>query len=138
MGYLKERVSYLRGLAEGMQLNEATNEGKLLKAMIEVMDDISLAIEDVEEIQDQLGEQVDTIDEDLAEIEKIIFDDECEDNDDDACFGEIDCPHCGESVEICEDMIDDETDSFECPHCHKDIEIEWDCSCEECGDHKHE
>ena len=37
MGYLSERVSYLRGLADGMKLNEDTNEGRLLKEIIEVL-----------------------------------------------------------------------------------------------------
>ncbi len=141
MGYLKERVSYLKGLAEGMQLNEASNEGKLLKAIIEVLDDVSLAVEDVEEIQDQLGEQVDTIDEDLAEIEKIIFDEEDDDeeeDEDEACYGEIECPHCSDKIEICEDMIDEENEVLVCPNCHKEIEIEWECGCEECEDHKHD
>jgi len=58
MSYIKERVSYLKGLAEGMKIDDSTNEGKLLKAMIEVLDDIALAVEDIEEVQEQLEEQV--------------------------------------------------------------------------------
>ena len=29
MNYLRERVAYLKGLVEGMQMSELTNEGKL-------------------------------------------------------------------------------------------------------------
>ena len=34
MGFLRERVSYLKGLCEGMKLDANTNEGKLLTAII--------------------------------------------------------------------------------------------------------
>ncbi|MFZ5987146.1 MAG: CD1247 N-terminal domain-containing protein, partial [Bacillota bacterium] len=131
------RVAYLKGLAEGMQINDSTNEGKLLRAMIEVLDDIALAVDDMEEVQEQLGEQIDNMDEDLAEIERIIFDEEDDDDYDDEDFiAEIECPHCHETVELTEDMLDDEADSFECPSCQKDIAVEWDCDCEDCCDHE--
>lgn len=134
MSYLKERVAYLRGLAEGMQLNEATNEGKLLKAIIEVLDDVAIAVEDVEEIQDQLGEQVDTIDEDLAELERIVLDEDEEEEDEDEAFTEITCPHCNEDIVINTDMIDLENNTIDCPNCNKKIDVEWECDCDECGD----
>lgn len=139
MNYLKERVAYLKGLAEGMQLNDTTNEGKLLKAIIEVLDDVALAVDDIEDVQEQISEQLDDMDEDLAEVEKAVFEDEDEDYDDDECeccedIGEFECPHCHEKIEISEDMFDEEKDSIECPHCHQPIEIEWECDCEDCCD----
>jgi hypothetical protein len=136
MSYLKEKVSYLRGLAEGMQISDATNEGKLLKAMLEVMDDFALAIDDMEEIQEQLGEQVDTIDEDLAEIERVVFDEEEDDEDDDFCVSEIECPYCKEKIVIDDEVVNEETETLECPSCHKSIELDWECDCEDCCDHE--
>ncbi|MCX7710350.1 MAG: zinc-ribbon domain-containing protein [Clostridia bacterium] len=136
MSYLKERVAYLRGLAEGMQISDASNEGKLLKAILEVLDDVALAVDDVEEVQEQLSEQVDNIDEDLAEIERVIFDEE--DEDDELCFAEIECPYCNETISVDEDMIDDDGETIECPNCHKQIELEWECGCEECEGHDEE
>jgi len=142
MNYLKERVAYLKGLAEGMQISDSTNEGKLLKAVIDVLDDIALAVEDVEEVQEQLSEQIDNIDEDLAEIERIIFDEDecdcdcdCEDEDDDISFKEFDCPYCNEKISIDQDIINEEDSTIECPSCHKKIEIDWECDCEECTEH---
>jgi len=139
MSYLKERVSYLKGLAEGMKLDDSTNEGKLLKAIIEVLDDVALSVDDVEEVQEQLSEQVDIIDEDLAEIERIIFDEEEEEeeeveDDDEADSGQIMCPYCNQEIDIDFDLIDEETDTIECPSCHKKIDIDWDCDCEECSE----
>ncbi len=132
MSYLKERVAYLKGLAEGMQIGESSNEGKLLKAMIDVMDDIALAVDDIEDVQEQLSEQIDSMDEDLAEVERVLFDED----DDCCCGGEIECPYCGEVIDLDEDMIDDEASTLKCPHCHKEIEIDWECECEECSDDK--
>jgi hypothetical protein len=86
MGFLRERVSYLKGLSEGMKIDENTNEGKLLMAIIDVIDDIALAVEDLEEIQDEQAELIESIDNDLAEVEYVIFDDEnyYDDDDDDS------------------------------------------------------
>lgn len=140
MSYLKERVAYLKGLTEGMNINENTNEGKLLKAIIDVLDDVSLAVEDIEDIQDELSQQVDTIDEDLAELERIVYEEEdCDcgcghDDEDEDLTADIECPHCHEEITIDLDEIDDEDSTIQCPSCHKDIEIEWDCSCDECED----
>lgn len=135
MSYISERVAFIKGLAEGMKIDDSTNEGKLMNAIIDVLDDISLAIEDVEEIQDEISEQVDGIDEDLAELEKIMYEDE-----DEIEFEEIECPYCGEEIEVDLDLIDEEANTIECPHCNQKIELEWDCDCDddECGcGHKH-
>ena len=144
MSYLKERVAYLKGLAEGMQISDSTNEGKLLKAIIDVLGDEALSVDDVEEVQEQLSEQVDEIDEDLGEIEELIFDGDYEDDEDDegdededdedSSTSEFKCPHCGEKVNIKEALIDRDKDSIKCPHCGGDIEIEWDCDCDDCQD----
>lgn len=102
MSYISERVAFIKGLAEGMKMDDSTNEGKLLNAIIDVLDDISLAIEDIEEIQDEMSEQVDGIDEDLAELEKVVYEDE------DLEFEEVECPYCGEIIEVDLDMIDED------------------------------
>lgn len=138
MGYVKERVAYLKGLAEGMKIDQSTNEGRLFKEVIEVLEDISNSMADMEEVQEHLEDQVDAIDEDLGEIERLLYDDydcdcECEDDD---FIAEIQCPHCNEIVELTEDILDDEAGSFQCSACGKDIIVEWDCDCgcDECND----
>ena len=45
MAYLAERVSYIKGLMDGMNIDLATNEGKLFKAIVDVLDDMALSIE---------------------------------------------------------------------------------------------
>ncbi len=139
MDYLKGKVSYLKGLAEGMQISDSTNEGKLFRAIIDVLNDIAITVDDIEEVQEQLSEQVDEIDEDLGEIESLLYEDEDDDEcdcgegvEEDICNTEFGCPHCGGTVNLVDAYM--KKDSVLCPHCHKEIEIEWSCDCEECID----
>lgn len=142
MNYIREKVAYLKGLAEGMQISDSTNEGKLLKAIIDVLDDVAHAVEDLEEVQEQISEQMDSMDEDLAEVESVIFgedEDEDEDEEEDGCdcedcIGEFECPHCNQLVCLTEEMFDKKGDKIKCPNCQEEIEVEWDCDCENCED----
>ncbi len=61
-----ERASYIRGLIDGLELDPAAKETKVFNAMVELLDDLCLSIEDVEDCVAELSEQVDEIDEDLG------------------------------------------------------------------------
>lgn len=138
MNYLRERVSYLKGLAEGMKLDESSDQGKLLKAIIDVMDDIALAVDDIEEVQEQVSEQIDYMDEDLAEIEDIVFtgDDYIPEDDQDEGI-EMDCPHCEETLELSPEELEGEY--ILCPSCEKKIEVIWECDCDcDCSQNEEE
>ncbi len=118
---LIEKVSYLRGLADGMGVKEDTNEGKLFIHIIELLDEIVDAVSELETSQAELDEYVETLDEDLADIEDEIYGEEEDDeDDDDSRFIEIECPNCHETVYFDEDIFEDE-DSIECPGCSKTI-----------------
>lgn len=138
MNYLKEKVAYLKGLAEGMQISDSTNEGKIIKAIIDVIDDIAIVVDDIDDTQQELIEEIDEMDEDLAEVEKLLFDEDFyyesddDEEDDDDSETEFDCPHCGEGIILEEAFMN--KDAVLCPHCHKEIEIEWACDCEDCAD----
>lgn len=149
MGYLVEKVAYLRGLAEGMKLDENTNEGKMISKILDVLEELSSNFEDVSDEMleteariDELEECVDDIFEELdEECDCCHCDDEDDDDDffddlddedlDDLDFYEILCPHCNEKVYFDEDMI--ENDNLICPNCREEIKIEIcdddDCNC---------
>ena len=44
---ITEKVAYLKGLAEGLGLDKDSKEGKLFAAIIDVLDDMALEIEDL-------------------------------------------------------------------------------------------
>ena len=121
MKYLYEEVAYLKGLAEGLEISKETKEGKVIHKIVEVLESFADAIVDLEEEQADLIEYVESIDEDLADMEEDIYEDEDEDvdsdEDSDFSYVEMECPNCGDLVDIDEDLLyNDEIDVI-CPNC---------------------
>ena len=86
MDYLYEKVAYLNGLIDGMELDESTKEGKALIVIAEILEDIVEALEELDEDQAEMEEYVELMDEDLSNVEDELFGefdiDEFEDEDD--------------------------------------------------------
>lgn len=130
-----EKVAYLKGLVEGLGVDEATKEGRIIKAVVDVLDNMALSVSDMEENLSELSEQVDAVDEDLEDIEKDFYgdeDDEDDDNDedDDVDYYEVTCPNCGEKVYLDDEILSD--GAPKCPKCGAKLDI----SCDGCG-HRH-
>lgn len=144
---LTEKVAYLKGLAEGMEL-EDKKQGKLLLAIIETLDSMAQAIADNEAELMELTAQVDEIDDDLASVEDDFYGDDehdhcdcgCEDDEEEEEFYEVECPECGETIYLDEDLLKEEF--IVCPNCNTEIELEFEddceceCSCEDCQEEK--
>lgn len=136
MEYLYERVAYLRGLCDGMDISSESKEGKLLIELIDVLGEFADAMVEMEEGQAELEEYVESIEEDLADLETDFYDLE-EDEDCDCCYDEdefedgefeeeeideedhleMTCPACGADVEISGEELADESLSIHCPEC---------------------
>ena len=65
---MMESVCYLKGLAEGLGIDDSTKEGKLLSAIVDVLDDMAAEIADIEETAYEQAELLDIIDEDLGSL----------------------------------------------------------------------
>ncbi|MBO7148911.1 MAG: hypothetical protein J6V93_03540 [Clostridia bacterium] len=142
---ITEKVAYLKGLIEGLEIDEAKPENKIIKAMTDILEDLALTVTDLEDEVEGLDEYVNEIDEDLAAIEDIAYeDDEDFDDEDDEDYDEYDdewededtefyevmCPHCGEVVYLDEDI---DPTSVICPACIKEFDITADaCLPEDC------
>ena len=88
---ISEKVAYLKGLAEGLNLDvEKSKEGKLISVMIGILEEIGLSIEDLEENALALGEEIDTISDDLADVESVVYgeDEDEDDSQDEAAYEE--------------------------------------------------
>ncbi|SEF81884.1 hypothetical protein SAMN05660865_01096 [Caloramator fervidus] len=128
MNIVKERVSYLKGLADGLGINEDTKEGKLLIAIIDVLDEIAEEIDRIYGEQADLEEYVDAIDEDLTRLEDELYEDD--DYEDDA-FVEVECPHCNEKIFLDKEVFEDEEEEeIICPNCNEPIFIKEECECD--------
>ena len=132
MGYLSERISYIRGLADGLELGEDSKEAKVISAMIELLDDMAFSVEELEEQQELINDDLDEMDEIVGELEDYVYGDEC-DCCDDMEFDDVTCPSCGAEIELDDEMISDNCTYFTCPACHEKIDIDWGCDGDECG-----
>ena len=71
---ITEKVAYLKGLAEGMDLDTDKKVGKLLAAIIDTLDDIALELEDIKDEQAELADGLDAVSDDLEDVENVVFD----------------------------------------------------------------
>ncbi|MCM1133551.1 MAG: hypothetical protein NC340_08780 [Ruminococcus flavefaciens] len=134
---LTEKMSYLQGLLDGLEIDSSTKEGKALVQMSEVMAELVLYVEDLQSQVDELTELCDILDEDLGQVEEELYDcenceecDECCDKeddyelDDDDELYEVTCPTCGDTILVDEGMIDE--GSINCPNCNELLEFDYD------------
>ena len=126
MDRMGEKVAYLRGLAEGLNVDAQSDQGKLMLAIIDALDAFAAQSEALEERVDELDQYVTEIDSDVEELEAALFsdedDDELDDEDDEDDDGmiEYECPHCGTVVFFDEEAFDMEEEHL-CPNCHRKI-----------------
>jgi hypothetical protein len=80
---LPEKVAYLKGLMDGMKIDETSENGKLFSCISEILEDVALQIEDLQDQVDEVVEAVDDIDADLADMGEFMFGDEFTDDDED-------------------------------------------------------
>ena len=125
-----EKVAYLKGLAEGMELDTGKKEGKLLAAIIDLLEDIALEIEDIEDEQAELSDGLDADSDDLEDVEDLVFEDWDEDDDeyeedeldeDEDCYATT-CPTCEETIYFDESILDE--GEVICPNCGEKLEFD--------------
>jgi len=105
MSEIRAKVAYLQGLAEGLDIEVSSSEGRILTAMIDLLGDLAEEIETVSDAQAHLAEYVEDVDYDLGTLEESMD----EEDDDEVTFvpdgvvlSEEDgielasCPQCGE------------------------------------------
>ena len=129
METIREKVSYANGLIDGLDIKSDTKEGKVIKAIVGILEDMAEAIDEIDTAGSELGDYVEAIDEDLSELEEEVYG---QDDLDDDGFIELECPNCKETVFIDENVFDEE-DEIVCPNCNEPIELECDC----CSDDDH-
>lgn len=118
---ISEKVAYLKGLAEGLNLDtEKSKEGKLISVMIGILEEIGLSIEDLEENTQALGEEIDVLSDDLSDVEDVVFDEDEDGDEDDEDYDddwfEVECPTCEEPLVIDDKALAD--GMIQCPNCH--------------------
>ena len=122
---IAEKVSYIKGLAEGMKLNTETSEGRILSAIIDVLGDIAINIEDIDSDLADLTDVVNDVEDSLIDLEDTVYDEDSDYNgevDDEEDIYEITCPDCGETITTDFDVIAD--GGIKCPNCGAELEFD--------------
>ena len=145
---LTEKIAYMKGLLDGMELDGSTKEGKAILQMAEVMEEMGVYIDDLQSQVDELTELCDLLDKDLGEVETDLYcdDDDVEfgdddDEDDDFALGEV-LP-----ADYDDFSYDDDDEDFDevqyvvnCPSCDETVNLserqleEGSMICPHCGE----
>ena len=122
---ISEKVAYLKGLAEGLALDTDSKEGKLIAAIIDVLDNMADEIADMQDEMVDLEDGLDAVSDDLSEVEESLYElddeDEDEDEDEEDCFMTT-CPECEEEVYFDESVLED--GEVVCPNCGTKLEFD--------------
>ena len=123
-----EKVAYLKGLAEGLALDTETKEGKLIAAIIDVLDDMSAELAVMQEELYDVEDGLDAVSDDLSEVEEVLYElideeeEEDDEEDDDLEWFETTCPVCEEEILFDEDEL--EAGEIICPNCGEKLEFD--------------
>lgn len=142
---LSEKSAYLKGLLDGLNLSNETAEGKMIAGIVDLLQDMTSTIADLEENALAVSDELDEIEEDLDAIEEFLMDEEddeeydeeddddyddfVDDEDEDFEYDEdityeVTCPTCGEILQLDEETILKE--STNCPKCNELLEFDFD------------
>lgn len=136
---LNEKSAYLKGLMDGLELSKETPEGKMIAGIVDLLQEMTTSISDLEENAIAVSDELDEIEEDLDAIEEYLMDDDGDDYEDEEDFADDDgedfdydedviydvtCPTCGEELHLDEETILKE--SIHCPKCNELLEFDFD------------
>ncbi len=115
MKNLSDKVSYLQGLSEGLNVAESSPQGKILSGMLKVLEDITRKMQHIENDLNNLQEYVEDMDLEFMEWEKKFGQSRMAQRDD---IVELSCSNCGEQLYFETDMLDDDVLEIVCPNCN--------------------
>ncbi|MDO4845829.1 MAG: hypothetical protein Q3977_04365, partial [Oscillospiraceae bacterium] len=70
---LPKKAAYLKGLMEGLNIDTEKPEGKLLAAIVDLLNDTADTVDDLADVIDAISDELDTIEEDMDEIEDYLL-----------------------------------------------------------------
>ena len=118
---VSEKVAYLKGLTQGLELDENDKIVKVLNAIVDTLDEVAEAMGELELDVVDISDQVDAVDEDLADLEDFIYEDNFDEDEDDELY-EIKCPECEKTMVVDIEALEE---GFEC-ECGAFLELEVD------------
>jgi len=130
---LTDKMAYLCGMVDGMELDlTSSKEGKVLGKILDVMQEMTAYIVDLQTQVDELTDTCDLLDQDLGDLEDIVFDENDDEDDDeyddyydededDEVQYETVCPTCKNTIVLSESILD--KGEMPCPCCGQKLEF---------------
>lgn len=122
---LNARAAYIRGLMKGMEFDAASPNGKVIAAMMDLLDEMAAAVTEHDGALDELADEVAAIGDDLDGVAADLYGEDAPDADDaegDEAMYEVTCPNCNTVT-----AVDEETllrEQLVCPKCGAAFDIE--------------
>lgn len=119
-----EQVAYLKGLAEGLEIDGSKKENKLLLGMLNSLETLAEAVIDLQQQNEQLAAELDDVYEELTALtEDFVAEDESEEYDsDEEELYQVICPTCGEIIYLDEELLSE--GSTVCHACGEELEFD--------------
>ena len=70
---LSEKSAYLKGLMDGLKLDQEAPEGKMISGIVELLQEVTGAIGDLQENAEAVSDELDEIEDDLDAIEDYLM-----------------------------------------------------------------
>ena len=125
---LNAKAAYIRGLMTGMEFDADSKNGKVIAAMMDLLEEMAAQVTEHDDALDQVYDELETLDQDVDDIVSDLYaddDDEDEDDeDDDSTMYEVTCPNCGQISTLDEETLLDQTQELVCPYCNASFDIE--------------
>ena len=125
---LNAKAAYIRGMMKGMEFDPTTQEGKIIVAMMDLLEEMAAQVTEHDDALDQVYDELETLDQDVDDIVSDLYaddDDEDEDDeDDDSTMYEVTCPNCGQISTLDEETLMDPEGDLVCPHCGATFDVE--------------
>ena len=122
---LNAKAAYIRGLMTGMEFDPESKNGKIIAAMMDLLEEMAATVVEHDDALDQVYDELETLDQDLDDVVSDLYeleDDEDDEDEEPADLYEVTCPNCGTVVTVDEDTL--LSQDLTCPNCHAAFDIE--------------
>ena len=123
---LNAKAAYIRGLMTGMEFDPESKNGKIIAAMMDLLEEMAATVVEHDDALDQVYDELETLDQDLDDVISDVYELEDDEDDDDdeepADLYEVTCPNCGAVVTVDEETL--LSQDLTCPNCHAAFDIE--------------
>ena len=97
---MKEKAAYLKGLIDGLGIDENTKEGKVIKAMSELLSEMAETVDSIDEDVTHAYDQINDLSEELEDLEADLYEDEDAEDEEALLDGDPVCPSCGKPLDF--------------------------------------